>query len=480
MRVRIRAALFVLSTALVAVSCGEDGGPTEPVVPITIETEGLAEAIEGQTYSQQLEASGGSGAHSWALAAGTLPSGLTLAPAGAITGTPNAPGTSTFRVRATDGAGQTATADLSIDVVQTLAVHTGSLADGVVGEAYSAELQAVGGRGTHTWTVTGGEAASWLAVSSDGALSGTPTASGATTVTVTVADESGQEATREIPVMVRDPLAVAETTLPEATQGRAYAAQLVATGGDGAYTWEVVSGSLPAGVELASGGALTGTPTAAGTFAFTAQVTDGADRVATRALSITVEAAPTIQTTSLPPGDLDEPYDAQLTATGGTGAYTWSIVEGDLPDGLAMSAAGAISGTPGTLGSATFTVEVADEAAETHTRELTIVVAEIQMLVSGVPVSDLADDAEGVRYYAVEVPAGASQLSVVVSGGTGDVDLYLRRGALPEMFAYDCRPLRDGNEETCTVPSPTAGSWYVMLRGHEAYTGVTLEAILDE
>ncbi len=123
MHVRLRAALVVLSSVLIAVSCDEAGDLTDPVDPVAVET-------------------------------GSLPSGLTLAPAGSISGTAIAPGTSSFRVRATDADGRNATADLSIAVVQALAVHTASLTYAVAGEDYSAELQSVGGRGTHTWSLT--------------------------------------------------------------------------------------------------------------------------------------------------------------------------------------------------------------------------------------------------------------------------------------------------------------------------------------
>lgn len=59
----------------------------------------------------------------------------------------------------------------------------------------------------------------------------------------------------------------------------------------------------------------------------------------------------------------------------------------------------------------------------------------------------------------------------------GDTDLYVRRGALPGPYVYDCRPLREGNEEICTFMPPflTAGHWYLMLRGHKAYDGVTAQ-----
>jgi hypothetical protein len=456
-----RTALIVLSSILVGASCDE-GGPTAPVDPISIQTESLADVIEGQGYSQQLEAVGGSGGYSWLLAAGSLPSGLTLSPGGIISGTPVGSGTSSFGVRATDAGGRTATAELTLSVVQALAVHTLTLPDAEAGGVYAAQLQAVGGSGTLTWSLTG-EAASWLTVSSAGALSGMPTAPGATTVTAAVADESGQQATRQFPIVVRAPLAVAAISLPLATQGRPYAAQLVATGGDGSYTWTIENGALPTGVVLTAGSALAGTPDGGGDFSFTAQATDGANRVATRSLSLTVERAPTIQTGSLPPGEVGEPYTAQLVATGGTGAYTWSVIDGALPDGLTLSASGAISGVPTTVGSSS-----------------TIVIAQIAELSNGVAVTEIGGDAGSIRYYAIRVPSGATQLTVATSGGTGDVDLYIRRGALPQEFAYDCRPLRSGNEETCTVTSPAAGYWYIMLRGHTTYAGVRLVASHDD
>jgi large repetitive protein len=452
-----------------------DGGQGDPV---TIRTDNIAEAIEGQAYGQQLEATGGSGGYSWVLAAGSLPAGLALSPAGMVSGTPVAPGTSSFRVRATDSAGRSATADLSIPVVQALAVHTWALPDAEVGEDYAAALQAVGGRGTLTWSLSG-DAASWLTVSPTGALSGRPTAAGSAAVTVAVADESGQQATRPLTIVVRAPLAVAASDLPAATQGRPYAAQLVATGGDGAYTWTLERGALPAGVDLTTSGALTGTPADGGEFTFTAQVNDGAGRVATRSLSLVVERAPTIQTGSLAPGQAGEPYTAQLVATGGTGAYAWSVTDGALPVGLTLSPSGVISGTPAAVGSATFTVRVTDDAAATHSRAFTLVIAEIVELGSGVAVTGIGGEAGSVRYYAIAVPTGAGQLTIATSGGTGDVDLYIRHGALPQEYVYDCRPFRPGNDEICTVTAPAAGYWYIMLRGYAAYAGVSLVATHD-
>jgi hypothetical protein len=72
------------------------------------------------------------------------------------------------------------------------------------------------------------------------------------------------------------------------------------------------------------------------------------------------------------------------------------------------------------------------------------------------------------------VPAGALSLTVVLRGGTGDADLYVRRGSQPTTSQFDCRPFLDGNNEFCTVDAPQSGTWFVSLRGFRAYSGATL------
>ncbi|MCU1349897.1 MAG: alkaline serine protease, partial [Acidobacteria bacterium] len=60
------------------------------------------------------------------------------------------------------------------------------------------------------------------------------------------------------------------------------------------------------------------------------------------------------------------------------------------------------------------------------------------------------------------------------SGGSGDADMYVRFGTPPNTTTYDCRPFVSGNNETCSFPSPAAGTWHVMLDGYTAYSGLTL------
>lgn len=74
----------------------------------------------------------------------------------------------------------------------------------------------------------------------------------------------------------------------------------------------------------------------------------------------------------------------------------------------------------------------------------------------------------------VTVPAGALSLNVVMRAGSGDGDLYVRRGSAPTTSAYDCRPYQGGNYEFCTINAPASGTWYISIRGYSAYSGVAL------
>ncbi len=86
-------------------------------------------------------------------------------------------------------------------------------------------------------------------------------------------------------------LSITTASLPDGIVGTAYSATLAATGGSGTYTWSIASGNLPDGLTLdASTGTISGTPTTAGTYDFTVQVTDGT-QTATKDLSIKVNAS---------------------------------------------------------------------------------------------------------------------------------------------------------------------------------------------
>lgn len=96
------------------------------------------------------------------------------------------------------------------------------------------------------------------------------------------------------------------------------------------------------------------------------------------------------------------------------------------------------------------------------------------VLQNGVPVSNLSGSTGTELRFTMDVPSGASNLKFVITGGSGDADLYVKFGTAPTTSTYDCRPYLSGNEETCTFSTPQVGTYHVMVRGYSAFSGVTL------
>lgn len=97
-------------------------------------------------------------------------------------------------------------------------------------------------------------------------------------------------------------------------------------------------------------------------------------------------------------------------------------------------------------------------------------------LQNGVPVTSLSGTSGASLAYTVAVPSGRSQLRVTIAGGSGDADLYVRSGSAPTDTVYNCRPYLSGNNETCTINAPAAGTWHVRVKAYSTFSGVTLTA----
>ncbi|CAA9333416.1 MAG: Alkaline serine exoprotease A precursor [uncultured Lysobacter sp.] len=95
-------------------------------------------------------------------------------------------------------------------------------------------------------------------------------------------------------------------------------------------------------------------------------------------------------------------------------------------------------------------------------------------LTNGVAVTGLAASTGNSLVYTMTVPAGASNLKFVISGGTGDADLYVKFGSQPTDTSYDCRPYLSGNAETCSFATPAAGTWYVRVKAYSSFSGLSL------
>ena len=92
------------------------------------------------------------------------------------------------------------------------------------------------------------------------------------------------------------------------------------------------------------------------------------------------------------------------------------------------------------------------------------------------PLSGLADRrSNGLVVWTVQTIAGGPPLTVSTSGGTGDVDLYVRFGAAPTTSVSDASSVHLGNAETVTIAAPRVGTYYIGLSVNRPYDGVTLK-----
>jgi len=212
-------------------------------------------------------------------------------------------------------------------------------------------------------------------------------------------------------------LAVETASLPAATLDDPYQAALSASGGDGSFAWSLLSGELPAGIELSGEGVLSGTPTETGSSDLEIQVSGGGQTAtATLTLSVVEELTPpTVVTTELPGASVGQAYSATLEAEGGDGTFTWSLDSGGFPQGLSLEDDGTVSGTPTVVGTVTVTVEVTS-AGLTGTGEVSLTVTEDPLTVT---TGALPDGQVGTGYQAtLEAEGGLGAPSWTVSAGS--------------------------------------------------------------
>ncbi len=177
-------------------------------------------------------------------------------------------------------------------------------------------------------------------------------------------------------------LTILPSALPKGKVGVAYTQEFTVTGGDGNHVVAQTSGSLPSGLKLEKIGSkytITGTPTTPGTSSFTLTATGVVDAgIGSAALALTVDPATlTISPSNLPSGQVSTAYSQRLTATGGNGNYTFSLLSGLLPTGINfITASGTISGTPtGSGGTFPFVVKVVDTNGASGEQSYNLVIA---------------------------------------------------------------------------------------------------------
>jgi len=295
-----------------------------------------------------------------------------------LSGTPTATGDFNFSITVADSSGAVLTKGFTLTVSSagppTLSLG-GTLISGKVGVTYAAQIQVTGGTAPYSFTASA--LPDGLVLSNTGAVSGTPTAPGSSSFTVSVTDSKGLTGSGNFGITIAPAdLIIVTPSLPDAVVGTAYSATLAASGGIPPYTWTVTG--LPDGV-TANGAAISGTPTTSGRFTVTVSVKDSQPGSAPQTKSYGVGVAPlpppplVITTALAPNGTVGTAYTANIAASGGASPYTFSAT--GLPAGLSISAAGAITGTPTVPGDSTIVVTVKDAGGASFSRNFTVTMA---------------------------------------------------------------------------------------------------------
>jgi regulation of enolase protein 1 (concanavalin A-like superfamily) len=404
---------------------------------VSVATPTLPDGQVGTSYQTTLSAIGGTGATTWSIAAGALPSGLTLSASGIISGTPAAAGTSTFTVQASDAGwpGNTAAQAMSINVAAVIVplptpwAHADIGSVGVPGSAQYADGSfTVSASGADVW----GNADAFHFVYQPWTGDGS--------VVSRVASVTNANSWSKAGVMFRESLTPGSAhafILVSVAKGVAYqrrdttgGASVSTTGSMSApprwvrldrsgntfsayesadgIAWKLVgTDTIPMAQQIYVGIAVTSHDNTRTTTATAAVQT-----INTTAFAVTVPAAPA--------GQVGAAYQLAATASGQVGTVAWSIASGALPPGLSINAStGVIAGTPTAPGTFTALVQGKDSySGRTATASLTAVIAPAALAVA---TTALASGQVGVSY----------QATLAATGGTGGTTWSVSAGALP-------------------------------------------------
>ncbi|MFW5329818.1 beta strand repeat-containing protein [Hydrogenophaga sp. ZJX-1] len=417
---------------------------TVAAAAIVVSPATLPGATAGTAYSQTLSASGGVATYGFSVSAGSLPTGLTLTTGGALSGTPTEAGSFNFTVTATDANSQTGSRAYTLVVgapTLTMTPPPGTL-NAPYGVPFSQTFVTTGSPGPYNQVVVGA-LPTGLTISGH-TISGTPTQLGSFNIAVTMVDAglTGTGApfsiTQNYTIEVAAPtVVVSPATLPNPTPGVAYSQTLTASGGIAPYSFALSSGSLPAGLTLGTGGALTGTPTEVGSFNFTVTATDSFSQAGSRAYTLVI-GAPTLTMTPAA-GTLTAPYGSAYTqsfnTSGSPGPHTYALT-GALPTGLSFSGS-TLSGTPTAPGSYPVTVTATDSVLTGTGSPFAVAqnyVVEVAAPTIVMAPATLPEPVAGEAY---------SQL-ITATGGVAPYSFALTSGALPSGLTLSTAGLLSG------------------------------------
>jgi Putative Ig domain len=399
--------------------------------PLHVLETALPNANQNVAYRATLTPAGGIPPYRWSFDIAN-PQGLSINPnTGIITGTPPNAGEFGIPVTLRDSTTTVFSASLPLTVFPAVSITKTSLPNGSPGVPYSANLSAIGGALPYSWSVSSGNLPPGLSLNaSTGQISGVPTAQGSFQFTIQVIDFGGNVATKVLTIGIGagQTLTITTTSLPNATLNQPYSQTVMASGGVAPYTWSVLSGSLPAGLQVNTAtGVISGTPTSVGTAGFDLKVTDAAQSTASKPFSIAVvnPANPVVVTSGDFSGSVLSPFSQTLTASGGTPPYTWSVSSGILPAGLQLNnSTGVLSGTPGGPGSSQVGFTATDANGQTGTKIITITIFLPPAPVTSVGVGSTSQPAVSLSLnapYPLEITGFITLTFASSVGGTDDM-----------------------------------------------------------
>ncbi|HEU0120355.1 MAG TPA: putative Ig domain-containing protein [Bryobacteraceae bacterium] len=292
---------------------------------------------------------------------GRLPDGMVLETTGRLYGIPRAPGGAwAFRIRTRDASGTYHVLPFLLRVLGPL-VASSKMPNAYSAVEYRQTISILGDKPPHVWTVRRGPLPSGFTISDNGILSGVSTQPGSYVFTLRATDSTSASQDRELTLIVEGrlpPLEVGNPVLPGAALGVPYSQQINISGGRAPYTFRIL-GSMPPGLTLSPAALLSGTPTAAGIYSFSLEITDVAGQTILKTISVTVGNLRYTGATSFS-AYAQEELRVQLTAEGGSAPYRWQIAAGVPPAGITLADSGLLSGTPDAQGNSPLTLRLTD------------------------------------------------------------------------------------------------------------------------
>lgn len=276
----------------------------DPPDALRITTNGIPNAVQNELYLVQLGSEGGVLPYTWSLIApdNSLPTGMTFAPDGTLSGRPTVSGTFPLNFRVTDNVGATVNTgvfNFQVAAAGAFTVTTVTMPSVVRGNSYVFDLQKSGGVGAVTWSMVSPNntlPTGLTLTSATGRVQGTPTVAQSVQVKFRATDSLGNTADSGLITITVNQVAalsiVTQANLPNGTNGSSYNRTFTTSGGWAPVTWTKLSGDFPAGLSFnGTTGTLSGTLTTEATYLFTLRATDSEGRTADKAFTIVVQAS---------------------------------------------------------------------------------------------------------------------------------------------------------------------------------------------